>query len=80
MLTIRKGLPEDESFLVEHAYRLVEFGPPSWRGDQGPMTQTDIKHIKHALLSGAFEKNTHARKVYEKAGYKQEWIKYLKEL
>ena len=32
------------------------------------------------ITLNAFEKNTHARKVYEKAGYKQEWIKYLKEL
>lgn len=154
MLTIRKALPEDESFLAEHAYRLLEFGPPSWRGDPVPMTQMDLKYIRHALLSGdpgkevliaidndgqrvgflhmtlqqdyyteemhahitdivviasaegkgvgrfllekadewarqknsrwitlnAFEQNTHARKVYEKAGYKPEWVKYLKEL
>lgn len=154
MLTIRKGLPEDEAFLIEHAYRLLEFGPPSWRGDREPMTQMDIRYLREALLAGdkdmevlialdehgqrvgflhlrmyqdyyteemhahitdivviasaegkgvgrfllekadewarqknsrwitlnAFENNTHARKVYEKAGYKAEWVKYLKEL
>jgi hypothetical protein len=28
------------------------------------------------MMLGAFEKNTHARKVWEKAGYKPEWVKY----
>jgi len=28
------------------------------------------------ITLNAFEKNTHARKVYEKAGYKQEWVNY----
>jgi GNAT superfamily N-acetyltransferase len=153
MITIRKGKPEDEAFIVKHAYRLVEFGPPQWRKKE-EMTPADIKHITTALSSGdpnkeiliaedsngnpcgflhmtlqtdyytgeihahitdivvakeaegkgigkfllekadqwalekksrwitlnAFEGNTHARAVYEKAGYQQEWIKYLKRL
>jgi ribosomal protein S18 acetylase RimI-like enzyme len=32
------------------------------------------------ITLNVFEENTHARDVYEKAGYKVEWIKYLKEL
>ena len=32
------------------------------------------------ITLNVFEENTRARKVYEKAGYKVEWIKYLKEL
>ena len=32
------------------------------------------------ITLNAFEGNTHAQAVYEKAGFKKEWIKYLKEL
>jgi ribosomal protein S18 acetylase RimI-like enzyme len=32
------------------------------------------------ITLNVFEGNRHARAVYEKAGYKVEWIKYLKEL
>jgi hypothetical protein len=28
------------------------------------------------MMLGAFEKNSHARNVWEKAGYKPEWVKY----
>jgi len=37
------------------------------------------KHARWITLN-AFEGNTHARKVYEKAGYEIEWIRYLKQL
>lgn len=32
------------------------------------------------ITLNAFEGNSHARKVYEKAGYEIEWIRYLKQL
>jgi GNAT superfamily N-acetyltransferase len=32
------------------------------------------------ITLNVFEQNMHARAVYEKAGYKVEWIKYLKQL
>ncbi len=155
MITIRNGLPEDASFIAAHAYRLLEFGPPTWREqDHDQMTLADINHITDALTAydparsvlvaidesglpcgfihltmqpdyytkelnahitdivvraeaegkgvgkllmekaeewarekqarwitlNAFEGNVHARKVYEKAGYKIEWIRYLKQL
>ena len=37
------------------------------------------KHARWITLN-AFEGNAHARKVYEKAGYEIEWIRYLKQL
>jgi ribosomal protein S18 acetylase RimI-like enzyme len=32
------------------------------------------------ITLNVFESNKHAQRVYEKAGYQKEWIKYLKEL
>jgi GNAT superfamily N-acetyltransferase len=38
------------------------------------------EHKVRWITLNVFEQNAHARAVYEKAGYKIEWIKYLKEL
>jgi len=145
----------DIPFIEEHASRLLDFGPPSWRmPDLEKMVAADIRHNMEAILSidpgveifialdeegnpagflhmtlqndyytkeqhahitdivvvksaegkgigkflmekadewarekksrwitlNVFEDNRHARLHYEKAGYKKEWIKYLKEL
>lgn len=50
MITIRKATGADETFISEHAYRLVEFGPPKWR-EQKMMTQADTKHNIAAVKS-----------------------------
>lgn len=153
MITTRRASPDDLPFINQHAYRLLEFGPPHWR-EQGAMTLADQEHLRNALLAAdpdvalfiaedehnrpcgfihltmhtdyytgerhahltdivviataegkgvgrlllqlsedwarekksrwitlnAFEANTHARAIYEKAGYQPEWTKYLKVL
>jgi ribosomal protein S18 acetylase RimI-like enzyme len=155
MISIRKASPEDEGFIAQHAYRMLDFNLPEWRANEkDKMVNADINHLttvlqtddendsifiaedesnnplgfvrvnmqtdyftgeQHAhvndiivtaetegkgvgklLLQKAdewakqknarwitlnvFNENSRARNVYEKAGYKIEWIKYLKEL
>jgi ribosomal protein S18 acetylase RimI-like enzyme len=155
MITVRKALPEDATFISAHAHRMLNFNLPGWRANEKDiMVKADINHLtktlqtddendamfiaedesnsplgfirvnmqtdyftgeEHAhvndivvtaeaegkgagklLLKKAdewakaknarwitlnvFNENYRARKVYEKAGYKTEWIKYLKEI
>lgn len=155
MITIRKALPTDATFIAEHAHRMLDFKLPSWRtNEKDIMVKADINHLTKALQDddkndamfiaedkqnnslgfvrvnmqedyftgeqhahvndivvtaeaegkgagklllakadewakeknarwitlNVFDKNFRARKVYEKAGYKIEWIKYLKVL
>ena len=47
---IREATVEDIHFITEHAYRLVEFGPPPWR-DQTGMTKTDIEVITTSIAN-----------------------------
>jgi ribosomal protein S18 acetylase RimI-like enzyme len=57
MITIRKANPNDASFIAQHAYRLLEFGPPAWRKpDWELMTKADAKHITNALMSDGSDK------------------------
>ncbi len=56
-MQIRKATLADIPFVEAQAYRLLEFGPPSWRsGDTIAMTQADINHIKSAMASTSGEK------------------------
>jgi len=155
MITIRKALPGDATFIAQHAQRMSDFNLPGWRvNEKDVMVKADINHLTKALQAddendcmfiaedelnnalgfvrvnmqedyftgeqhahvndivviaqaegkgagklllakadewareknarwitlNVFDENFRARRVYEKAGYKIEWIKYLKEL
>jgi GNAT superfamily N-acetyltransferase len=154
-MKIRKAIPEDASFIAQHAHRMLDFKLPYWRANEKDiMVKADIHHLTKALQASdendvmfiaedesnkplgfvrvnmqtdyftgeehahvndivvtkdaegkgagklllakadkwakeknarwitlnVFDENFHARNVYEKAGYKIEWIKYLKVL
>lgn len=51
MISIRKSTADDIPFIKSHAYRLLEFGPPSWREEISLMTEADIRHNTNAILS-----------------------------
>jgi len=51
-ITIRKSTREDIPFIGQHAYRLLEFGPPAWRRQEHElMIKADIRHNTEAILS-----------------------------
>ena len=155
MIAIRKALPDDATFIAQHAHRMLDFKLPAWRtNEKDLMVKADINHLTKALQKdedndamfiaedelktplgfvrvnmqtdyftgeqhahvndivvtaeaegkgvgklllnkadelakennarwitlNVFDENLRARAVYEKAGYKIEWIKYLKVL
>ena len=50
MISIRKALPNDASFIAEHAHRLLNFNLPKWRvNEKDNMIKADIDHITKAL-------------------------------
>ena len=52
MLIIRKATQDDLTFIEQHAYRLLDFGPPAWRKpDWNLMTKADIMHNTKAILN-----------------------------